>query len=58
MLLPLGGRPHWGKLMHSPREQLAPLYPRLQAFEELATSFDPTGKFRNAFLEVHVLGRP
>jgi len=56
MLLPLGGRPHWGKIIHSTAAQLAPLYPRMQAFRELAQSYDPGGKFRNAFLEKHVLG--
>lgn len=55
-LLPLGGRPHWGKIIHSSRKLLAPLYPQLEAFEELANSYDPTGKFRNAFVETHVLG--
>jgi xylitol oxidase len=54
MLLPLGGRPHWGKVIHTPAARLAPLYPRMQAFRDLARSYDPTGKFRNAFLERHV----
>jgi alditol oxidase len=55
MLLPLGGRPHWGKVIHTPAARLAPLYPRMQAFRDLARSYDPNGKFRNAFLERHVL---
>jgi xylitol oxidase len=38
MLLPLGARPHWGKILHSGAEQLAPLYPKLSAFRELARS--------------------
>jgi xylitol oxidase len=54
MLLPLGGRPHWGKVIHTPAAGLAPLYPRMQAFRDLARSYDPNGKFRNAFLERHV----
>lgn len=29
MLLPLGARPHWGKLMHARADRLARLYPRL-----------------------------
>jgi xylitol oxidase len=56
MLLPLGGRPHWGKIIHTPAECLAPLYPRLTAFRELARSLDPDGKFRNAYLAMHVFG--
>jgi alditol oxidase len=56
MLLPLGARPHWGKIMHASAQQLAPLYPKLPAFRELALSYDPGGKFRNRFLDVHVFG--
>lgn len=56
MLLPLGGRPHWGKLIHAPAAQLAPLYPRLAEFRELARRRDPDGKFRNRFLGEHVFG--
>jgi len=54
MLQPLGARPHWGKIMHASPEQLAPLYPKLAAFRELARSYDAAGKFRNAFLDAHV----
>jgi alditol oxidase len=54
MLLPLGARPHWGKIMHAPAGQLAPLYPQLTAFRDLAGRYDPDGKFRNAFLDRHV----
>jgi xylitol oxidase len=56
MLLPLGGRPHWAKILHTRAADLAPLYPRLPAFRELARAFDPAGKFRNAYLETHVFG--
>jgi xylitol oxidase len=54
MLQPLGGRPHWGKIIHASAEQLAPLYPRMWEFADLARSFDPTGKFSNEFLTKHV----
>ena len=57
MLLPLGGRPHWGKLMHAQADRLAPLYPRLDAFRDLAKTYDPAQKFRNAFLNRHVFGK-
>jgi xylitol oxidase len=56
ILLPLGARPHWGKIMHARAEQLEPLYPMLPAFRELARSHDPGGKFCNEFLDVHVFG--
>ena len=56
MLLPLGARPHWGKLIHAPANRLAPLYPRMVAFRDLVRSYDPGGKFRNEYLDRHVLG--
>jgi len=56
MLLALGARPHWGKIMHARAAELVPLYPKLAAFRDLARSYDPNGKFRNEFLDTHVLG--
>jgi len=56
LLLPLGARPHWGKLMHARAEQIAPLYPRLAEFRKLADEYDPAGKFHNQFLTGHVFG--
>jgi xylitol oxidase len=56
MLLPLGARPHWGKLMHARAAEIARLYPRLPEFRALARHYDPNGKFRNAFLDEHVFG--
>ncbi len=56
MLLPLGARPHWGKLMHARAGQIAELYPRLPEFRALVGEHDPHGKFRNQFLTEHVLG--
>lgn len=56
LLLPLGGRPHWGKLIHADAARLAPLYPRMEAFRALADRYDPLGKFRNAYLDRHVFG--
>lgn len=54
LLLPLGARPHWGKIMHASAGQLTPLYPKFSAFRDLARRYDPGGKFRNAFLDRHV----
>ena len=56
MLLPLGARPHWGKIMHAPAEQLASLYSKLSEFPALARRYDPGGTFRNDFLDMHVFG--
>jgi alditol oxidase len=54
-LLPLGARPHWGKVFTAERSAVAPLYPRFEDFRDLAHRMDPTGKFRNAYTE-RVLG--
>ena len=50
-LMPLGGRPHWGKLFTVSPGQLADLYERAEDFRRLAQAQDPGGKFRNAFVE-------
>jgi xylitol oxidase len=49
-LLPLGGRPHWGKCFAAGSAALRPLYPRFDDFRDLVTRVDPAGKFRNAFI--------
>ena len=56
LLLPLGARPHWGKLVHARADRLALQYPRMPAFCDLARSYDPGGKFRNEYLDAHVFG--
>jgi xylitol oxidase len=50
-LAPFDARPHWGKVFHSVRREL---YPRLDDFVALAAELDPTGKFRNEFLDRYV----
>jgi xylitol oxidase len=55
-LLPLGGRPHWGKLIHARGRELDAVYPKLEDFRTLVRRYDPEGKFRNAFLDAHVFG--
>ena len=51
VLLPLGARPHWGKVF----TRLEPAnYPRLDDFLELRSRFDPACKFDNAFLQKHL----
>lgn len=47
-LLPLGARPHWGKLFQAdPR----PAFPRWHEFAELVRERDPRGTFRGPFLD-------
>jgi xylitol oxidase len=55
-LLPLGARPHWGKLFNARADVLAPRYPRLQDFRALLERLDPRGAFRNEWLGERLLG--
>lgn len=48
-LLPLGARPHWGKVFHT--RDVAPLYPQWTDFAELRSHHDPKGKFTNPLLD-------
>ncbi|PYE53246.1 FAD-binding protein [Deinococcus yavapaiensis] len=44
-------RPHWGKLFTTAPRRLREVFVKLPDFQRLAETFDPTGKFRNAFVE-------
>ena len=48
-LLPLGARPHWGKLFHT--GETSKLYPQWTDFTELRTHHDPKNKFTNPYLD-------
>jgi alditol oxidase len=50
-LMPLHARPHWGKLFTVGPGQLRDRYPRLPDFRRLMHKWDPSGKFRNDFLD-------
>jgi len=56
-LLPLGARPHWGKLFLADAATIAERYERHADFVELVRRLDPRGAFTNAWLERSVLGR-
>lgn len=47
-------RPHWGKLFTMQPAHLQSLYQKLPEFRQLLSSHDPTGKFRNAFLDKYI----
>ena len=49
-LLPLGARPHWGKVFTVGAEDLEKAYPRMDDFRRLRATHDPQGKFDNDFL--------
>jgi len=55
-LAPFKPRTHWGKLFVMPAAQVMAGHPPLADFRALATRHDPTGKFRNAFLDEFVFG--
>ena len=48
-LLPLGARPHWGKVFHT--TEVASIYPQWTDFAELRSHHDPKGKFTNLLLD-------
>lgn len=50
-LLPLGARPHWGKLFAVDLRDVAATYPRIGDFRRLAERLDPAGKLRGPYLE-------
>ena len=53
-LAPFNALPHWGKLFTMSPRQVQSGYDKLAAFWDLATCYDPKGKFRNDFLERNV----
>lgn len=56
-LAPFDARPHWGKLFLADAGTISGRYRRFGDFSNLVARIDPTGKFRNEWLETHVLGR-
>lgn len=55
-LAPFDAIPHWGKLFTMPAALVQSLYPKLPDFQQLSHSYDPQGKFRNAFLDTYIFG--
>jgi xylitol oxidase len=55
-LAPFNPRPHWGKLFTLPPAYVQSQYQKLPDFRDLLRSYDPKGKFRNAFLDTYILG--
>jgi xylitol oxidase len=56
-LSPFQPRPHWGKLFTLSPTALRSRYERLEDFIQLATKYDPKGKFRNDFLNTNIFAR-
>jgi alditol oxidase len=55
-LAPFGVKPHWGKLFTVPPAVLHQRYEKMNDFKSLVRSYDPQGKFRNAFLDKNIFG--
>jgi alditol oxidase len=53
-LWPFEVRPHWGKLFTIAPEQLRGRYAKLPDFIALSKRYDPSGKFRNDFLNTNI----
>jgi L-gulonolactone oxidase len=51
------GRPHWGKMHYQHAATLAARYPEWDTFASWRSKLDPTGTFRNAYVD-RVLGTP
>lgn len=54
MLAPFAPRPHWGKCFTMPAAEVQSRYERISDFYSMAMDFDPSGKFRNDFLDTYV----
>jgi xylitol oxidase len=54
----LGAVPHWGKVTTINPSTIRSRMPGLAMFRDLALSFDPKGKFRNAYLDRLVFADP
>lgn len=57
ILLPLGARPHWGKVTAASPEEIRRAFPRLGDFSALVERIDPTGRCRSPFVS-RLLGVP
>lgn len=55
-LAPFEPRPHWGKLFEMAPVQVQARYPRIADFQALARDFDPSGKFRNSYVDRYIFG--
>jgi xylitol oxidase len=55
VLAPFKPRPHWGKLFTLSPETLAGIYPEMKAFRAVMQELDPTGKFRNEWLNRYLI---
>ena len=55
-LTPFGARPHWAKLFTMPPAQLRSQYTKMSAYQAILAQYDPSGKFRNEFINTNIYG--
>jgi xylitol oxidase len=55
-LAPFDARPHWAKVFTMAPPRIQGLYPRMAEFKALLAQYDPSGKFRNEFLDKNLFG--
>ncbi|WP_454778026.1 FAD-binding protein [Georgenia muralis] len=53
-LAPYAPRPHWGKVFTIAPDLVRSVYPRIGDFAALAARLDPTGTFRNDFVDTYL----
>ena len=53
-LMPFAARPHWGKIFEMPASYVQAQYPELAHFRQMASTLDPSGKFRNDYLNRNI----
>lgn len=52
------GRPHWAKAHKLRPDDLRRLYPQFDEFRHVLERVDPTGVFRNEYVQRHIYGQP
>ena len=55
-LAPFNPRPHWAKLFTIAPSVLQSRIEKLDDFKQLLQQYDPTGKFRNEFIDANIFG--
>ena len=55
-LAPFDARPHWAKLFTMSPSRLKAQYEKLPDYQALLKHYDPSGKFRNAYLNTNIFG--
>jgi xylitol oxidase len=55
-LRPYDPHPHWGKVFSLSPETVQSKYDRLDDFKDLLARYDPSGTFRNAYLQYYLYG--